>query len=108
MAQNNQQNLQLLSELIANTAQIQRSTFETTAQLAQIINEDKTRPKHGTLPRALPSHYIYAHKPGECFITHIDRLTALKDLQQLDEQSFIRLIKSSLSDHARAACGQLY
>ena len=50
--------------------------------------------------RPLPAHYLFANKTGESFLDHAEKLAALKCLQNLSENEYIRTIKCSLTGHA--------
>ena len=74
------------------------STTEENRQLVECLRRGGSSSSRQLGP--LPDHYQYAGKPNESFIDHIEKLKALKCMQQLTNNEFVRCIKGSLKDQA--------
>ena len=74
--------------------------ISTTEEHRQLVESLRRGGNNNRQLRPLPDHYLYAGKPNESFIDHIEKLKALKSMQQLTNNEFVRCIKGSLKEQA--------
>ena len=103
-----QEYLQTLAQNLDRTAQLQQSAIEQQATLIHALSSSNVQRAgaHSGRKRelkALPQHYLYGANASENFTDHIQKLDALRCLQDLDEDEYIRTIKCSLTGQALRA-----
>ena len=90
------QALTTLAQAMEKSFAIHQTSIE---HLTNIATKKSSDDKSKQL-RPLPAHYLFANKTGESFLDHAEKLAALKCLQNLSENEYIRTIKCSLTGHA--------
>ena len=116
MAQDFQTRLNGLAQLVQRSAEIQQNNVNQQSALQQTIiaqteqqlriqqdiselqsPERIQRNQRKNELNPLPAHYLFSANADESFVDHIEKLRALKCLQDLDNDEFIRTIKCSLT-----------
>jgi len=92
MAQDFGQCLSNLAAIVQRSAEIQQNSLNTSTPQQRTDKKKELKP--------LPSHYLFSGTPDESFIDHLEKLKALKCLQNLDNDEYIRTIKCSLTSQA--------
>ena len=112
MAQDFGQCLSNLAAIVQRSAEIQQNHLSQQTVLAEQQLQLRQELAEATTPtsqqrnnkkkelKPLPSHYLFSGDPGESFIDHLEKLKALKCLQDLDNDEYIRTIKCSLTSQA--------
>ena len=104
MAADFQQQMQVLAQALERSVQIQEGSAAAHAALIQTLQTSSTSTTTSGERRRdikpLPSHYIYSAAPTESFNDHTERLRCIKGLLGLNEDKFIKLLKSLLAGQA--------
>ena len=90
--------LATLATTLERSVNLHISTTEENRQLVESLR--RAGNGHKRQLRPLPEHYLYSAKQDESFVDHIEKLKALKSMQELTENEFIRCIKGSLKGQA--------